>query len=126
MLLIYLSSYQIHFCVGEVPAFFLTEKDLAVISRLYSFKDFYGVIGSDHLFVKHNLMKKQGHNNNRLLLTEGWAVYSDKSSAEEKLNTAKALVARSLVLIGKAEASVSDLELNKRNVATALRMQKAF
>ncbi|KAL2529160.1 hypothetical protein Fot_21761 [Forsythia ovata] len=40
--------------------FFLTERDLAVIGWLYSFKeDFYGVIGSDHLFVKHNLMKKQ-------------------------------------------------------------------
>ncbi|KAL2551661.1 hypothetical protein Fot_05568 [Forsythia ovata] len=46
---------------GEVSASFLTEKDLAVIGQLYSYRgDFYGVIGSDHLFVKHNLMKKQG------------------------------------------------------------------
>ncbi|KAL2508917.1 hypothetical protein Fot_32564 [Forsythia ovata] len=46
---------------AEVPTFFLTKKDLAVISRLYFYKgDFYGLIGSDHLFVKHNLIKKQG------------------------------------------------------------------
>ncbi|KAL2489820.1 hypothetical protein Fot_43112 [Forsythia ovata] len=46
---------------GDVPASFLTEKDLAAIGRLYSYKgDFYRVIGLDHLFVKHNLMKKQG------------------------------------------------------------------
>ncbi|KAL2553915.1 hypothetical protein Fot_07534 [Forsythia ovata] len=56
----------------KVPTFFLTEKDLAVISWLYSFKDFYGVIGSDHLFVKHNLMKKQG---NRLRLSSVLFVY---------------------------------------------------
>ncbi|KAL2501354.1 hypothetical protein Fot_35202 [Forsythia ovata] len=60
---IIVSSYQIHFYAGEVPSFFLTEKDIAMISRLYSFKEnFYGVIGSDHLFVKHNLMKKQAGN----------------------------------------------------------------
>ncbi|KAL2549160.1 Uncharacterized protein Fot_10690 [Forsythia ovata] len=53
-------------------------------------------------------------------LIEGWAAYSNKSSAEEKLNAAKALTAWSLVLIEEAEASISDLELNKRNVATAL------
>ncbi|KAL2528744.1 hypothetical protein Fot_21345 [Forsythia ovata] len=39
----------------------------------------------------------------------------------EKLNAAKALIARSLVFIREADASVSDLELNQRNVATALR-----
>ncbi|KAL2549510.1 Uncharacterized protein Fot_11040 [Forsythia ovata] len=45
----------------EVPSFLLTEKDLAVIGKLYSFKeDFYGIVGSDHLYFKHNLMKKQG------------------------------------------------------------------
>ncbi|KAL2551984.1 uncharacterized protein Fot_05603 [Forsythia ovata] len=52
--------------------------------------------------------------------TEGWAAYSKKSSTEDKLNAAKTLTARSIVLIEEAEASVSDLELNKRNVATAL------
>ncbi|KAL2528221.1 hypothetical protein Fot_20822 [Forsythia ovata] len=52
------------FYAGKVPAFFLTDKDLAVISQIYSFKgDFFEVIGSDHLFVKHNLMKKQGFAN---------------------------------------------------------------
>ncbi|KAL2555528.1 Uncharacterized protein Fot_00267 [Forsythia ovata] len=49
--------------------------------------------------------------------TDSWAAYSAKSSVEAKLIAAKALAARSMVLIEEAEVSVRDLELNKRNVA---------
>ncbi|KAL2529696.1 hypothetical protein Fot_22297 [Forsythia ovata] len=52
--------------------------------------------------------------------TEGWVAYSNKSSAEEKLNAAKALIARSLIFIEETEGSISDLELNQRNVATGV------
>ncbi|KAL2553956.1 hypothetical protein Fot_07575 [Forsythia ovata] len=46
---------------------------------------------------------------------EGWAPYSDKSSAEKKLNAAKALIVRSMVFIEEVEAS--DLETTEFDVA---------
>ncbi|KAL2557826.1 hypothetical protein Fot_02565 [Forsythia ovata] len=46
---------------SEVPMFFLTERDYKVIGDLYSFKgDFSGIICTDHLFVKHQLMPMGG------------------------------------------------------------------
>ncbi|KAL2503273.1 Uncharacterized protein Fot_37121 [Forsythia ovata] len=53
-------------------------------------------------------------------VSRSWTAYSDKSSTEEKLKAAKALIARSLVLIEKVEISVSDLELSKISMGTAL------
>ncbi|KAL2553308.1 hypothetical protein Fot_06927 [Forsythia ovata] len=49
--------------IGEVPSHLLTKKNFAVLSKLYAYKgDFPSIICSDHLFVKHSLMKTQGSN----------------------------------------------------------------
>ncbi|KAL2558134.1 hypothetical protein Fot_02873 [Forsythia ovata] len=53
--------------------------------------------------------------------TNSWASYSTNSSAKAKLNAARAIVIRSLVLIEEANVSIRGLELNKRNVDTTLR-----
>ncbi|KAL2501222.1 hypothetical protein Fot_35070 [Forsythia ovata] len=48
----------------KVPNHLLTKRDFEEICKLYAYKgDFSFIICSDHLFVKHGLMKKQGSNN---------------------------------------------------------------
>ncbi|KAL2494755.1 uncharacterized protein Fot_38512 [Forsythia ovata] len=52
--------------------------------------------------------------------TEEWVKYSDQSSANLKLSTAKAMVAWPFMLIEEAETEVHDMELTKKSSKTAL------
>ncbi|KAL2552475.1 hypothetical protein Fot_06094 [Forsythia ovata] len=53
--------------------------------------------------------------------TERWVRYSDQNSASLKHSEAKAMAARSLMLIEEAETEVCDMESKKKISETALR-----
>ncbi|KAL2493893.1 Uncharacterized protein Fot_37650 [Forsythia ovata] len=95
----------------EVPSFFLTEKELKVIGDLYSYEEnFSGVICSDHLFVKHHLIKRSWSNAFPKIKLAGLAAKNILPVMKEKTidhDQKRSLAGLSLKAREKSQASAS-------------------